>query len=76
MNKAEFFYKDIGDYLSCEEKLKIVSDGKSILNPALNMNQLKPNEHGDWINKRNLKFDKFIPLESEMKFDNKTQSFR
>ena len=46
MNKAEIFYKDIGDYLSREEKLKIVSEGRSILNPALNMSQLKPNEHG------------------------------
>jgi len=75
MNKAEIFYKAIGDYLSREEKLKIVSEGRSILNPALNMSQLKPNEHGDWINKRNSNFDMFIPLEPEKKFDNKTQSF-
>jgi predicted helicase len=75
MNKAEIFYKDIGDYLSREEKLRIVNEDKSILNLALRMARIKPNEHGDWINKRNSKFDEFIPLEPEKKFDNKAQSF-
>jgi len=75
MNKAEVFYKDIGDYLSREEKLKIVKDAKSIISPALQMTQIKPNEHGDWISMRNSKFDEFIPLEPVYKFDNRTQSF-
>jgi predicted helicase len=47
--KAQIFYKDIGDYFSREEKLKLVSEGRSILNPALNMTELKPNEHGGII---------------------------
>ncbi|WP_461256466.1 type ISP restriction/modification enzyme [Treponema sp. R80B11-R83G3] len=75
MNKAEIFYKDIGDYLSREEKLRIVTENLSILNPDLKMTKIKPNEHGDWINKRNSKFDEFIPLEPIKKFDNMTQSF-
>jgi len=36
---------------------------------------LKPNEHDDWINKRNSKFEEFIPMESEQKFVSKTNSF-
>jgi len=75
LNKAEIFYKDIGDYLSREEKLKIVKESRSILNPALEMVQLKPNEHGDWISMRNSMFDEFIPIEPVKKFDNKSQSF-
>jgi predicted helicase len=75
MNKAEIFYKDIGDYLSREEKLKIVSEDRCILNPALEMTRLEPNEHGDWISQRNSVFGEFIPLEPEKKFDNRTQSF-
>ena len=63
MNKVEIFYKDIGDYLSREDKLRIVREDRSILNPYLKMSKIKPNEHGDWINKRNSKFDEFIPLE-------------
>jgi predicted helicase len=39
------------------------------------MTRINPNEDGDWINKRNSKFDEFIPLEPEKKFDNRTQSF-
>jgi predicted helicase len=75
LNKAEILYRDIGDYLSREEKLRMVSEGRSILNPDLDMIRIKPNEHGDWINKRNSKFDEFIPLEPLKKFDNKAQSF-
>jgi len=75
MSKAEIHYKDIGDYFSREEKLKIISENRSILNPAIKMIHVKPNKHGDWINKRNSKFDEFIPLEPEQKFVNKTNSF-
>jgi len=75
MTKAEIFYKDIGDYLSREEKLKLVKETGSILNPALEMTQIKSNEHGDWISMRNSKFDEFIPLEPKKKFDAETQSF-
>ena len=74
-NKAEIFYKDIGDYLTREDKLRIVKDGRSILNSELGMIQLKPNEHGDWINERNSIFDEFIPIEPVKKFDDGTKSF-
>jgi len=73
--KAEIIYKDIGDYLSREEKLKIVKEAKNILNPSLVMIKLKPNEHGDWISLRNSRFDEFIPIQPEKKYDIKTQSF-
>jgi len=62
MSKAEIYYKDIGDYLSREEKLKIISDNRSMLNPALEMVKITPNEHGDWINQRNDAFASFIPI--------------
>jgi len=75
LTKAEIFYKDIGDYHSREEKLKIVKEARSIMNPELGMTQIKPNEHGDWISMRNSMFDEFIPLESEKKFDNKSKTF-
>ncbi|MDR0568080.1 MAG: helicase, partial [Spirochaetaceae bacterium] len=73
--KAEIFYKDIGDYLSREEKLRIVSKAESILKLLPEMTRLNPNEHGDWISQRNDAFSNFIPIEPENKFDSKTQSF-
>lgn len=53
-------YHDIGDYLSREDKLKIVRDFGSIAN--LPLRSLAPNEHGDWINQRDPAFDAFVPL--------------
>lgn len=58
--KAEIYYHDIGDYLSREDKLEIISNFKSV--EKIEWNNLKPNTEGDWINQRNDKFDTYIPL--------------
>ena len=59
-HKAEIYYYDIGDYLSSEQKLNIISQFKSMEN--LPFIRLNPNEHGDWISQRNEKFGTWIPL--------------
>ena len=56
---AVIHYHDIGDSLSRERKLEIVS--------AANLGQMEwtritPNEHGDWINQRSSDFRKMRPL--------------
>lgn len=71
--KAEIYYYDIGDYLSREEKLKIISDFRSIEN--LKFKSLEPNSEGDWINKRTDYFDTYIPIEPKKKFNTKTQAY-
>ena len=71
--KAVIKYYDIGDYLSREQKLKIISDTESITH--LQMETLQPNEHGDWINQRNESFGKWTPIEPEKKFDEKSKSW-
>jgi predicted helicase len=73
--KANIFYYDIGDYLSREEKLSIISNFRSVDNPAMQWKQITPNEHGDWLNQRNDVFSSFIPLAPEKKFDNNAQNF-
>jgi predicted helicase len=60
--KAQIFYKDLGDYFSREEKLRLVNEAGSILSNALQMIELKPNKHGDWIGRRNDAFNSFIPI--------------
>jgi len=72
--KATIHYHDIGDYLTREEKLKIISNTKTFLNPDLELTILKPNEHGDWLSLRNNNFDNYIPLAPKKKFDFKSQS--
>ncbi|WP_215861996.1 type ISP restriction/modification enzyme [Acidithiobacillus ferriphilus] len=53
-------YRDIGDYLSCEEKLKIVQDSTSIENVP--WGRITPNESHDWINKRSEDFSSFMAV--------------
>lgn len=73
--KAKIYYHDIGDYLSREDKLRIVKTFGTIANPAMDWKVLEPNEHGDWLNHRNEAFKSFTPLDSEKKFISSTKSF-
>ena len=73
MNKAKIHYYDIGDYLSREDKLRIIKQFGSI--ERIPWTILQPNEHGDWINHRNEMFKLFIPIEPEKKFVKGQKSF-
>lgn len=64
---ATIHYHDIGDYLSREEKLKIIDDFGDI--SGIEWKALTPDKHGDWLNKRDSEFDDYIPLAPEEKFD-------
>lgn len=74
-DRAVIHYHDIGDYLSREDKLSILSKFKSVNNSNIDWQILFPNEQNDWISQRNDVFSTFIPLATENKFDAKTQSF-
>lgn len=63
--KATIHYHDIGDYLSREQKLKIVKEFKTFTNPKMELKTLQPNEHGDWLNKRSSNFENLIPISGE-----------
>ena len=71
--KAEIYYYDIGDYLSREEKLKVIDEFGSM--EKLPFTRLTPNEHGDWISKRNDKFGTWIPIDPDKKFNSSAHSF-
>jgi predicted helicase len=73
--KAIIKYHDIGDYLSREDKLKIIKDFGSISNPEMQLKTIIPNEHGDWLNQRNEAFETFIPINPEKKYNQTSQSF-
>jgi len=66
-------YHDIGDYLSREQKLKMVKDFHSIKN--VEWEDIVPNEKADWINQRGNEFDSLIRLESDNKKDKNSKSF-
>ena len=68
--KAIIKYHDIGDYLSRDEKLATIRKFHSITNSQLSLKPINPNEHGDWINKRNISFDSYIPVGDKNDGDN------
>ena len=73
MNKAKIHYYNIGDYLSREDKLRIIREFGSV--ERIPWTILQPNEHGDWINHRNEMFKQFIPIEPEKKFAKGQKAF-
>lgn len=73
--KARIFYRDIGDYLSREEKLRIIHNLGDAGNPLMQWVRIVPNEHGDWLNKRSELFKLYTPLEPEKKFIKDSKSF-
>lgn len=75
VGKAKIFYRDIGDYLSREEKLAILKKAATISDPKIQWQLLSPNAYSDWISPRAEGFSEFIPLAPEKKFDKYSQSF-
>ena len=57
---AKIFYRDIGDYLSREDKLNILKFAGNVFGDGFRL--ITPNERGDWINQRGNEFETFISL--------------
>ena len=55
-------YHDIGDYLSREEKLAEVA-AASVAD--LPWQRITPNDHHDWLNQRDRRYDRLVPLAGE-----------
>lgn len=57
-------YRDIGDYLSREEKLQILKGFESVsgIERAKKWTVLVPNADHDWINQRDPAFETFLPI--------------
>ncbi len=73
--KAIIHYYDVGDYLNREQKLSIIKKFASVQNAAIEWEIIIPNEHGDWISRRNDVFDTLIPIEPQKKFYLRANSF-
>ena len=66
LGSCEIHYRDIGDYLSKEEKLRIISTGTL---DTIEWQETTPNSDGDWINHRNIDFQSW-PAIGEKKAKN------
>lgn len=63
--KARIYYRNIGDYLTREQKLQMVKDFGSI--DGVPWDTISPNEKADWINQRDGLFDSFIVIGDKTK---------
>ncbi|MEV7136514.1 type ISP restriction/modification enzyme [Arthrobacter sp. NPDC093128] len=57
---ADIQYRDIGDYLTREQKLDILNIEQSL--EGTEWESIVPNEQGDWINHRDENYDSFQPI--------------
>lgn len=58
---SRLHYKDIGDYLTRDEKLRLVGDASL---KSLNWQTITPNAEGDWVNQRSERFKEFPTIAS------------
>lgn len=62
LNKlGKIYYKDIGDYLTREEKLHLINQYISFEGVDA-LEEIVQDENGDWINKRNDDYQKYIQI--------------
>ncbi len=62
--QGRIFYHDIGDYLSREDKLKIIAGFRSLrgITEADGWTEITPDEYGDWVKQRDQSFGKFMAI--------------
>lgn len=57
---ADIQYQDIGDYLTRDQKLDILSIEQSL--EGTDWETITPNIHGDWVNHRDERYDTYQPI--------------
>jgi predicted helicase len=66
---GKIYWHDIGDYLNQQQKLDIISSFESLqgITQAEAWQDIKPDEHNDWINQRDDRFYDFINIGKKSK---------
>ena len=60
--KADIYYREIGDFLNRQEKLEEIKSVRSVAASAFTQRVLKPNAAGDWLNQRSDLFTQFTAI--------------
>jgi predicted helicase len=62
--RGRIFFRDVGDYLSREQKLEAVANFGSVLgiSEVDGWTSITPDEHGDWLRQRDVGFSRHIVL--------------
>ena len=64
-DNCHIFYREVGNYLNREDKLKLLSDAKSVAGFD-DWKIVTPNVHHDWISQRSEAFQALYPIGSQM----------
>lgn len=59
-SRAKLLYRDIGDYLTRDEKLAVLSEQGDFAH--IDLTEIVPNDDGDWLGLRDPAFQRFPPL--------------
>lgn len=62
-DKHKIFYHDIGDYLSRQQKLKMIQKCGSI--NSMDWDKIVPDDNHDWLNQRDPQYQKFTTIVGE-----------
>ena len=60
-DQCRILYRDIGDYLSTQEKRQILNDYRSV-NGINDWQTITPDQHNDWINQRDATWESLVHL--------------
>ena len=69
---CRILYRNVGDYLKREEKLRVLRDARSIEGVA-DWEEVTPDRHHDWIGQRSEEFQRLFPLGSKEAKAGKTE---
>lgn len=72
VGSCEIFYRDIGDFLSREDKLQTIAESRL---DTLDWQAITPNDHGDWLNQRDDIFGTWPVVGSNRRRDSTTRIF-
>ena len=72
--KATIHYHEFKDYLTREQKLELVKKSSSVADDSMLWTTLLPDEHGDWLSKRDDAFDEFFPISPERQYNPSSNS--
>lgn len=62
-DQHDIHYHDIGDYLSQNDKLNIISDFGDI--SAIDWQEITPDDNNDWLNQRDPNYQKYVQISGE-----------
>ncbi|MBS0948594.1 DEAD/DEAH box helicase [Levilactobacillus brevis] len=62
-NEHHIYYKDIGDYLTRQQKFNAISNAQSV--HGIDWTEITPDDNNDWLNQRDPNYQTYKPLANE-----------